>query len=133
MIHWRLLFIPYKSIENKKDVKTQYDEEKQEIDLSDVTFACDEGQDYLFQYFQIMFHCDKCPEKFTNLICLISHKRTHTQTRGNSCIICRKVFVQKGELYLHKKQFIRLSVEFEKVEGRSFSARQKQNFIFEVF
>ena len=73
-----------------------------------------------------MFHCDKCPEKFTNFIDLRSHKITHTEK-------CRKVCVQKGELDLHKKQLIRLSVEFEKVEGRSFAARQKQNSIFKVF
>ena len=41
--------------------------------------------------------------------------------------------MQKGELDLHKKQSIQLPVEFEQVEGRSFVAKQTQNFIFEVF
>ena len=40
-------------IENENDVKVPYEEEKQEKDLSDVTFACDDGQHYLFTYFQI--------------------------------------------------------------------------------
>ena len=121
------------NIENKKDVKVQYDEEKQEKDLSDVTFACDEGQHYLFKYFQILFHCDECPEKFTELNGLRTHKRTHTELKVNSCIICQKLFMQKGELDLHKKQSIQLPVKFEQVEGRSFVAKQKQNFIFKVF
>ena len=110
--------------ENETNVKINYDEEKQ-----------------IKEYFQILFHCDKCPTKFTLLNGLRAHKRTHTEIRVDSCNICRKLFMQKCESDKHKEQTSQFSVEYchpkifqnGQVEGRSFVAKKKQNFIFEVF
>ena len=49
--------------------------------------------------------------------------------------------MHNGELDQHKEKTIQFSVEYfylkifkdERVEKRSFDAKQKQNFIFEVF
>ena len=91
--------------------------------------------------FQNLFHCDECPVKFTLLNSLRTHKRMHTEISVDSCNICRKLFMHNGELDQHKEKTIQLSVEYfylkifkdERVEERSFDAKQKQNFIFEVF
>ena len=131
------------NIEEENDVDVILVKEENEKDFCDVTLASDDVQIYILKVIpKFLFHCDKCPAKFSFKYDLTKHMWTHSVIIACSCNICQKLFSEKSELEEHmKKQTSKFSIEYfdlnvlkdRETEGRSFLPKCDQNLVFQVF
>ena len=121
-------------------MEIKFDELENENDFNDVTLAYVE--EHIHSHLKIIFHCDKCPAKFTLKNDMKKHIWTHTEIKDNSCKICQKLFSHESESEDHmEEQVNKFCFEYfhfkifqdEGIEGRLFLTKINQNFMFQVF
>ena len=129
--------------EKENGVSVNLVKNENEKHLCDVTLACDGEQTCLLKVTSnYLFHCDKCPAKFSIKNDLKKHKWTHSEITTSSCNVCKKVFNHKSKLEEHlKNEATKFSITYFDLnvlkhigaKGRSLFPKHGQNFVFQVF